>query len=297
MEYLKNKTSGLIIFSDYKKTVYKVIYGLMILIILFVIIITVFPPLWLLLSGFKSAQELYAVPFSLFPKKFSFAKIKDLWLSLGFGKYFLNSLWLILGGLICSILFNGLLAYAVEIIKPVGYKAVYGLVMISLMIPVVLNMGPLFNNIVELGLYGSYLPLWLVYGANPFYFILFKTYFGSLPKTLFEAAQLDGCNKMQIFTKLIIPLSKPIIMVVSIFTINAAWSDFLLPYLVLLNKAEKQTVMVKIYLLQKNMGTAMNFTPDKLLLTIALSIIPPVILFILFQKQITSSVATTGLKE
>jgi len=174
---------------------------------------------------------------------------------------------------------------------------IYALVMVSLMIPVVLNMGPLFNNIVKVGLYGNYLPLWLVYGANPFYFIIFKTYFDHLPKTLFEAAQLDGCNKLQLFTKIVIPLSRPILMVVSIFTVNAAWSDFLLPFLVLQSDDSKHTVMVKIFSLQKNMGTTPYFTPDKLLLILALSMIPPILFFIFFQKQITSSVATAGIKE
>lgn len=296
MEKLRQKTNGLIIFSDYKKLIYKILYYVMILIIIITIILTVFPPMWLFLSGFKSAKELYSVPFSLFPKKFDFNKVTDLWNTLEFGKYFVNSLWVILGALVCSIVFNGLLAYAISVIKPIGYKVVYILIMVSLMIPVVLNMGPLFNNIVRFGLVGTYIPLWLVYGANPFYFILFKTYFDSLPKTLFEAAELDGCNKLQLFTKIIVPLSKPIIMVVSIFTINAAWSDFLLPYLVLLTNDSKQTVMVKIYLLYSNMGTAMNFSPDKLLLIIGLAMIPPIILFVLFQKRITSSVATTGIK-
>ncbi len=296
MEHLKHKTNGLIIFSDYKKTSYKIMYGIMILIIVLTIIVTVFPPLWLFLSSFKSAQELYAVPFTLLPKKLDFSKVLNLWKELQFGRYYVNSLFVIIGAVLCSVLFNGLLAYAVSILKPIGYKVIFTLVMVSMMIPVVLNMGPLFHNIVTLGLINSYIPLWLVYGANPFYFIMFKTYFDQLPKTLFEAAQLDGCNKLQMFYKLLLPLSKPIIMVISIFTVNAAWSDFLLPYLVLMDDA-KRTVMVKIFNLQGNMGTAMNFTPDKLLMVLALSIIPPIILFIIFQKQITSSVATTGIKE
>lgn len=295
MEKLTSKTNGLLIFSDYKKLQYKIVYILMILFIFFAILITVAPPIWLFLSGFKSAQELYSVPFTLFPKKFDFNKVFDLWKTLGFGKYFMNSLLMILGALMCAVLFNGLLAYAISVIKPAGYKIVYALIMLSLMIPAILSMGPLLNNIVKVGLVNSYIPLWLVYGANPFYFILFKTYFDSLPKTLFEAAYLDGCNKMQLFTKIIIPLSKPIVMVIAIFTINAAWQDFLLPFLVLFDD-DKLTIMVKIYQLYNNMGKVMNFTPDKLLLVIGLSMIPPIILLILFQKQITSSVATTGIK-
>ncbi len=296
MESLKSKTSGIITFSDYKKTSYKIGYGIMIVILVLFVILTVFPPIWLFLASFKSAKELYQIPFTLFPDRFDFGKVINIWDTLNFAKYYLNSFVVIIGAVVCSVVFNGLLAYAISILKPKGHRIVFGLVLGSLMIPPILSMGPLFNNIVQLGLINSYLPLMVVFGANPFYFILFKTYFDGLPESLIEAAQLDGCTKLQIFYKIILPVSKPIVMVVSIFTVNAAWSDFLLPYLVLLNDA-KQTVMVKIFMLQSNMGTSMNFGPDTLLVVLSLSIIPPVIFFFIFQKQITSSVATTGIKE
>jgi multiple sugar transport system permease protein len=296
MNSLINKTSGILTFSDYKKIPYKILYGIMIGILFMALIITVFPPLWLFLASFKSAKELYQAPFTLFPDSFDFGKIKDVWDTLNFGKYYLNSFIIIIGAVLTSVIFNGLLAYAISILKPVGHRIVFGLVLGSLMIPPILNMGPLFNNIVKTGLINNYLPLMLVFGANSFYFILFKTYFDSLPESLVEAARLDGCNNLQVFYKIVLPLSKPIMMVVAIFTVNAAWSDFLLPYLVLLDDA-RQTVMVKIFLLQSNMGTSMNFGPDTLLIVLALSIIPPVIIFFIFQKQITSTVATTGVKE
>jgi multiple sugar transport system permease protein len=295
MKALNTKSTGLINFLDYKKQSNKVMYILMILFLFTTVIITIFPPLWLLLSSFKSATEIYQVPFTLLPESFDLGKVKEIWKQLQFGQYYLNSVWVIIGAVVCSVLFNGLLAYAISIIKPAGHKIVFGMVMVSLMIPPILNMGPLFNNIVKLGFINRYEPLWLVYGANPFYFIMFKTYFDGLPRSLFEAAQLDGANKLQMFRSIILPLSKPIIMVISIFTINAAWSDFLFPFLVLFEDSQ-QTVMVKIYKLQSTMGTAMNFGPDKLLMVLALSMIPPILFFIIFQKQITSSVATTGIK-
>ena len=296
MKRLLSKNEGIIVFLDYKKFSYKVLYGVIMLILAIALMITIFPPIWLLLSSFKTASEIFKVPFTLFPETIELGKVAEVWNTLSFGTYYLNSFWVILGALIASILFNGLLAYAISIVKPVGYKVIYALVLASLMIPPILSMGPLFNNIVKLGLVNSFIPLWLVFGANPFYFIIFKAYFDRLPKTLFEAAELDGCNKMQMFTKIVMPLSRPIIMVVSIFTVNAAWSDFLLPFLVLRSDA-KQTVMVKIYSLQNTMGTMQGFGPDRLLMVLALSMIPPIIFFIIFQKQITSSVATSGIKE
>ena len=296
MNKLKNKTSGILVYSDYKKKYYRILYWVMFSILLIISLIFVFPIIWLFFSSFKTPIELYQVPFSLLPEKFDFAKITNVWTSLQLGRYFLNSLIVVIGATIVSIVFNGILAYTISIRKPVGYKIILGLIMGSLMIPAILSMGPLFNNIVKLGLINSYLPLMFVFGANPFYFILFKTYFDTLPISLIEAAKLDGCNDFQVFTKVVIPLSRPIVSVVAIFTINAAWCDFLLPYLVLRDDV-KQTIMVKIFLLQSNMGTSMQFGPDTLLMLLMLSIIPPVILFFIFQKQIMNITMAAGLKE
>lgn len=296
MNKLKNKTSGILVYSDYKKKSYRILYWVMFSILLIISLIFVFPIIWLFFSSFKTPIELYQVPFSLLPEKFDFAKITNVWTSLQLGRYFLNSLIVVIGATIVSIVFNGILAYTISIRKPVGYKIILGLIMGSLMIPAILSMGPLFNNIVKLGLINSYLPLMFVFGANPFYFILFKTYFDTLPISLIEAAKLDGCNDFQVFTKIVIPLSRPIVSVVAIFTINAAWCDFLLPYLVLRDDV-KQTIMVKIFLLQSNMGTSMQFGPDTLLMLLMLSIIPPIILFFIFQKQIMNITMSAGLKE
>ena len=124
---------------------------------------------------------------------------------------------------------------------------------------------------------------------------MFKTYFDSIPKPLIEAARLDGASNWQIFTRIVFPLSLPIVMVVSIFAINASWSDFLLPYLVLNSVPDKQTLIVRKYSVNKNPPSGM--TQDQILMLIGLSIIPVLILFGIFQRQITDSVATTGIKE
>lgn len=296
MNRLRKKTSGIIVYSDYKKKRFRVLYGLLLLLMFAILVVMVFPPLWLLLSSFKSARELYDVPFTFLPQTFDFAKVTRVWNLLSFGTYYLNSFIVTFGAVFAAILFNGLLAYAVSVIRPKGHKFVFALVMASLMIPPILNMGTLFHNIVRLNLINSHLPLMLVFGANPFYFIMFKTYFDRLPKPLFEAAEIDGASRLQMFRYVLMPLSKPIAGVVAIFSMTAAWSDFLLPYLVL-QRDSRQTVMVKIYSLYSDMGTAPGFGPDSLLMVLAFSIVPPVILFIIFQKRITSAVATTGIRE
>ena len=294
MKKLKNKTEGLFNFIDYRKLGFKIFYYLLLLSLVVIIIIGVFPPLWVILSGFKEPRELFSTEFTLFPKNFNFSKIVDSWNRLNVGKYYLNSLFVIFGSIFSAVTFNGLLAYVISVLKPKGHKLIFVTVMLTMMIPAIVNMSALLQNISRLNLMQSYLPIWLSYGANAFYFIIFKVYFDRLPKELIEAAEIDGCNKLQIFTKLIFPLSLPIVMVVAIFTLNASWSDFLLPYLVLQSVPEKQTLMVRIFTLYQNPPVGM--TQDQFLMLIGLSIIPVLILFGIFQKQITSNVAETGIK-
>lgn len=309
MAKLKAKTAGVLIFSDYKKPRFKILYVAILLFLLFVSILSIFPPLWLFLSSFKSPDEILASRFVLFPETFDFRRITEVWQQFQFGRFYLNSLVLVIGAIVCSVLFNGLLAYGVVVLKPKGSKIIDLAVMSTLMIPAMINLSPLYMNIIGVFNwvnatfstnvwmipYFSYIPLWLIYGANAYYYVLFRVYFSTIPKPLFEAARIDGANQIQMFRYILFPLSVPIIAVVTIFTMNAAWSDFLLPYLMTRVNQNEQPIMVKLYNMYANQMA--QVTMQERLMTIMFSIVPPIVLFALFQKQISQNVATTGLKE
>ncbi len=296
LKKLTAKNSGILTAADYKKTGFRVLYGVIIFVLLVAVMTALIPVLWLFLSSFKDASELTSTPYHFFPESFDIKKIAEVWNMLDFWKYFLNTVIVVIGAVICSVLFNGLLAYAFAIVKPKGWKIFYALVMASYMIPAITSIVPLYNQIVNLGMINSYAPLWLMFGANAYYLMMFKNYFESLPKALFEAAEMDRCGKFKAFFKVVIPMSRPIIGVVAIFTMTAAWSDFLLPYLILQDE-NMMTVMVKIYNLQSTMGSVQGFGPDKLLMILTISILPQIIIFALFQKQITGSSAAGAVKE
>lgn len=296
LKRLKNKSTGILTGADYKKVGFRIVYWIIIFLLLVAVLTAVTPVLWLFLSSFKDAEDLTSVPYHLFPENFSLSKLGEVWRMLDFGKYFLNTIIVVLGAVICSVVFNGLLAYAFAIVKPKGYKFFYALVMGSYMIPSILSIVPLFNQLYSTGIINTYIPLWFMFGANAYYLIMFKNYFESLPKALFEAAEMDKCGKWGVFFRVVVPMSRPIIGVVAIFTMTAAWSDFLLPYLVL-NDDSMMTIMVKIYHLQNTMGTIQGFGVDKLLMILTISILPQIVIFAVFQKQITGSSAAGAVKE
>lgn len=296
LKRLKSKSSGILTAADYKKVGFRIVYWIILFILLVAVLTALIPVLWLFISSFKEAGELTSTPYHLFPEVFNINKLAEVWNMLNFWQYFLNTIIVVIGAVLCSVVFNGLLAYVFAIVKPKGYKIFYGLVMASYMIPALMSIVPLYQQIIDFGLINTYIPLWFMFGANAYYLIMFKNYFESLPKALFEAAEMDRCGKFRAFFKVVIPMSRPIIGVVAIFTMTAAWSDFMLPYLVL-NDESMMTVMVKIYNLQSTMGSVQGFGPDKLLMILTISILPQIVIFAIFQKQIMGSSAAGAVKE
>ncbi len=292
MKHLKYKTEGLLNFSDYKKTRYKIVYGIIIFLLVVFVLTAIIPVLWLFITSFKTVNEINSNEYHLFPKAFDFMKLVNLWNRLDFGRYYVNTILVVIGAMMCSVLFNGLLAYAIGVLKPAGYKIINGLILFSYMIPAALSLFPLVMQIRDFGMINSYLPLCLIFGSNAYYFMLFKDYFQKIPSSLIEAARMDGLSDFRIFYKVVLPLSKPIIGVVAIFAMTAAYSDFLLPYLILQDDGMK-TVMVAIY----NLSSTTTIDTSEFLMLLVISIIPQIIIFIIFQKQIMGSQVSSGMKE
>lgn len=297
MKRLRDKREGLINSIEYRKPKFKFVYAIIIFLLITACLAALIPIAWLFFAGFKDADEVFKAPFTFFPSSFDLGKVVEVWKTVGFGKYFLNTLIVMVGSVLSAVVFNGLLAYAVSIVKPLGHKIVYALIMGSYMIPAVASLVPLYSNIVHLGLkgYAIYVPLCLLYGANAYYFMMFKNYFDTIPKSLFEAAKIDGAGSLRMFFSVVLPLSKPIVGVVSIFAMTASWADFLLPYL-LLQDDQLYTVMIKVYNLRMQMSNMMDFGMDKYLMALMITIIPQIFIFAIFQKQITGTNAQSGVK-
>ncbi len=285
----RKKDEGTLRYYDLHSMRHKILAIIIFAVCIGMVVVSVFPAVWVFLASFKENAE-FRKDATILPKVFNFENYIKTWNDLKFVRYYVNSFAVVIGSVISSVIFNGLLAYGLGILRPKGYKAVYTLVMWGLLIPATTSVVALFVNINRVGLNKSFVPLWLCMGANAFFVVLFKQFFEGLPKELIEAAKLDGCGVLKTFLSIILPLSKPIVMVITIFTINAAWSDFLLPFLVL-NGSGHETVMVRLFMFRTS-----NATNVEVLRAVAFSIIPPIILFMIFQKQITAGTTTGALK-
>lgn len=287
----QHKEDGVIRFYDVKSHKTRFWVVMIFIACCLMALIALFPVFWLVCSSLKNLTE-YLSTNQILPQHADWEGWIKTWNDFGFTKYYINSGISVAGGVVCAVFFNGLLAYVLAILKPVGHKIVLALVMWCLLIPPTTSFVALFVNIKKLGLTGSFIPLWLSMGANAYWVILFKNYFESLPKDFIDAARLDGCSDFRVFTRIILPLSRPILVVVAIFAICAAWSDFLMPYL-LLGGTDKETVMVKLFSFQNSIKT----NQIDIIRAVLYSVIPPTILFALFQKQIMGGVMSGGIKE
>lgn len=286
---------GIISKFDMQNPSVKVLYGLIWFFLILAVLLCFVPPLWCMTSALKDSREFFSVPATIIPRSFHPEKLWETWEMLNFGQAYLNTIFVLCGSLVMSLVCNGMMGYVLSRLRPRGYKLVLSLVLWTLMLPQSVSQVPLFKNFLSLPILGiniteSYLPMWLLAGANAFYVLIFKSFFDSIPQSLIEAARLDGCTNLGIFFRVMLPLSKPVLMVIAIFTINASWSDFFWPYLVLGSRSELYTVMVKIFYM------AGWYSEDIQVVALIFTIIPPTILFLFFQRYIMSGFTLSGIK-
>ncbi len=288
---------GIISKFDMQNPSVKVLYGLIWFFLILAVLLCFVPPLWCMTSALKDSREFFSVPATIIPRSFHPEKLWETWEMLNFGQAYLNTIFVLCGSLVMSLVCNGMMGYVLSRLRPRGYKLVLSLVLWTLMLPQSVSQVPLFKNFLSLPILGiniteSYLPMWLLAGANAFYVLIFKSFFDSIPQSLIEAARLDGCTNLGIFFRVMLPLSKPVLMVIAIFTINASWSDFFWPYLVLGSRSELYTVMVKIFYMAGSSG----YSEDIQVVALIFTIIPPTILFLFFQRYIMSGFTLSGIK-
>lgn len=288
-----SEMNGALTTSDMKQKKYQIFYAVLVLILLVYLAIVLVPCLWLLVAGFKDVGEMYQATF--FPKKIDLGKLAYAWKRYKYYKYYLNTFILAGGCVIADVVVSGLAGYVLSRLKPKGSKIIYVIIFLFMILPATATTVPLYMTFMDfpifhVSLLDTYLPMWLLASVNMFNIILFKTNFDGVSISLVEAAKIDGANDMQIFLKVMIPLSIPVIMTVSLFTFNAQFGSFFWPFLVLQDR-EKYTLGVQVY----NMKTA-EMTMDYQMMGILFSILPQLVIFACFQKHIMGGMNLGGVK-
>jgi multiple sugar transport system permease protein len=218
------------------------------------VVIGLGPILWLAKSAVTPTLDTISHPIALFPHGAAWSNLSQAWNDVHVGRYFWNTVVVAFGSWAVQIVVATTGGYALSVLRPWYGPIIKGLLLATLFIPAIVLLVPLYIEVVHLpivhkSLIDSYWAVWLPAGASAFNVILVTRFFDNLPREIFEAAEIDGAGPFQLLFRIVLPMSKPILGVVSVFALLASWKDFLWPFLVLPNP-NKQPLTVRLPAIQ-----------------------------------------------
>jgi multiple sugar transport system permease protein len=256
------------------------------------LVVMVGPFVWMLLSSFKPEAEIRAEPPTFLPQHGTTASYDVLLNRLDFPTYFTNSVVVAVVTTLGNLLFCSAAGYALAKLSFPGKRALFVVVLGTIMVPSVVTMVPLFVLSSNLGLVNSLAGLILPFLAQAFGVFLMRQFIVSIPNDLIEAARIDGASELRIYWQIILPLCRPALATLGILTFLASWNNFLWP-LVAATTEDKYTLPVALALC----SIGQNQTRYDLLLAGSVVIVLPVlIVFLVLQRHFVRGIATTGLK-
>lgn len=255
-------------------------------------IVMVLPFIWTVLSSLKNMGQTFAYPVKIFPDPVVWENYPESLSALPFGRAYWNSFYIAAIVVIFQLLTATMAGYSFAKLKFRGHGVIFVLFLATMMVPSQVTMIPLFLIMKKIGLLGSHMSLILPAALfNAFGVFLMRQFIEGLPDELEEAAIIDGASVPQIFFRIIIPLVKPSMAAFGIFVFLGQWNSFMYP-LIFLNKTETFTVPL---LLNFFKGTYATDYPLLMAGTV-ISVVPVLIVYLFFQKQIIQGIAITGMK-
>lgn len=262
------------------------------LILLAGVAVVVFPFLWMILTSFKTSGEAMKMPPTIFPEKFVTTAYHTIVSSaIPFGTVYMNTIISTVVTTIVQIAFCSMAGYAFGRIDFPFKNAIFVLILSVLMVPGQIFLIPQYQIIQKMGLLDTIPALFMPNLFSAFGTFLLRQFFMSLPKELEEAAIVDGCGRFRIFGQIMLPLVKPGIVALAIFTIKFAWNDFMWP-LIVNTSMEKMTLGPALSTLQGQYTTEYPMQ----MAGAVLAVVPLIVIFFLFQKQFIEGVAQSGIK-
>ncbi|GIF48092.1 carbohydrate ABC transporter membrane protein 2 (CUT1 family) [Asanoa ferruginea] len=266
------------------------------LVFLLFLAIFIFPLYWMFSSAVKTPEE-YAQPDpTLFPHTFVPETYQLAWDRMRIAKFFANTAFYALGGWLIQLVFQVAVAYALSKLRPIFGKVVLGLMLASLMLPATALLIPAYLTVTDVPIFGWNLlntpwALWLPAVANAFNIYVLKRFFDQIPNDLLDSAALDGAGRFRVLWSIVLPLSRPVLGVVSIFSIVAIWKDFIWPLLVL-QDPETQTLSVAL----SRLASTSQVPPTQLMAGLAIASVPMIVVFLIFQRSIIGGLAAGSMK-
>jgi multiple sugar transport system permease protein len=254
--------------------------------------IFVFPIIVMLCTSFKTYEQAFDPKVGILPVEFYLGNYKAVFETIPFFRYLGNTMFITLMNVAATLIVTPMVAYSLAKIKWKGRNIIFSIIMSTLLIPYAATMIPIYKLWVQVGLIGTFAPLIIpAFFGYPFYIILMRQFMLSIPDELLEAAKIDGCGSFMRFLKIALPLSKPGLATITIFTFLNTFSDFLGP-LLYANSSNDYTLSLGLQAFLNE--HTIEWT--SLMAAATLFMVPVVLMFIFAQKYFIEGISTTGLK-
>ncbi|OJG51561.1 ABC transporter permease [Enterococcus hirae] len=253
-------------------------------------LVLITPLLWMVFTSLKPMEEIVRYPPTFFPEKIVWQNYLDTITAFPFWRYARNTLLITVLVVFGNVLSNSFIAYGFAKLDFPGKKLMFALVLSTMMIPGFVTMIPQYVLFSKIGWVGTYLPLIVPsFFGNAFNIFLMRQFYLSINDELIEAAEIDGANHFYIWSRLMLPLTKPALITIAINSFNAAWNDFLGPLLYIQDQ-EKYTLQIGLQVFQNQATTQWNY----LMAGATLVLIPTILMFFFAQRYFIEGMDLTG---
>jgi multiple sugar transport system permease protein len=262
----------------------------LLLVALLLVVVWLLPLAWAFATSLKPEGETTQTPLHWIGSKITFNAYTEVWQSGDIGRWLFNTFYISTMTTLLMVLMCSMAAYGFARTRFSGRKVLYGIVLAGIMVPPQVLIAPLFAEMLQFNLVDTYWGVILPQVAVPAMVFILVKFFEAVPRDLEEAAFVDGAGRWRVFWTIVVPLSRPVLAAVSIFTFISTWNNFLWPFLV---TTDPNGMTLPVGLVNVQAGYGQHYA--ELMASVVMGGLPLLVAFVFFQRQIVRGVAHTGL--
>lgn len=267
------------------------LYTLAYTILIIFAFIMLMPFVWMLLSTFKDQRELFEFPPKFLPKKFTVINYIEVFKTVPFVRYYLNSLLVTFTSVVLNLFSSSLAGFAFAKYRFKGREIIFKVILGAMMIPFPVTIIPLYIMVYNLGLVDSYFALIMTGSVSIFGTFLMRQFIINIPDDLLDAARIDGSSEFGTYVRIILPNLRAPLSALAVFSFMSTWNAFLWPLLVV-NDDRHRTVQLGVQFFTQRYGDLIHLQ----ITAAAMAIIPIIVLYLFLQRQFIQGITMTGLK-
>lgn len=257
----------------------------------FITLFMLLPLYWMLSGSLKTGTELFSIPVQWWPSSLQWVNYRAIFENYPFLLFFGNSVLIAGATAALNLLLSSMAGYSLAKFSYVGKRPIFWLVLVTLLLPLQAAVIPLYLVVRDMGLLDTRLAVILPFAATPFGIFLMRQYMMSVPTSLMEAARIDGATELRIYWSIVLPICKPVLAALGIFSFMFNWNNFLWP-LVVLESESKFTMPLGIALMQSEYATAYH----ELMAAASFASFPVLLVYLFLQRHFINSMVLSGVK-